>query len=83
MTLGQFYPNLNMLDMIPWASFTGIQSAAKPLVTKRIWGERFEDIACFERHLHRNGDGGRFGGGSRHPVEGAGQRGWPALARSG
>src|SRR5437762_7435920 len=25
------------------------------LVTDRIWGERFEDIAAFERHLARNG----------------------------
>lgn len=26
-----------------------------PLVSKRIWGERFEDINAFERHLERNG----------------------------
>lgn len=26
-----------------------------PLVTKRIWEERFEDINAFERHLWRNG----------------------------
>src|SRR5205823_10907818 len=25
------------------------------LVTKRIWDERFQDIAAFERHLGRNG----------------------------
>jgi PPK2 family polyphosphate:nucleotide phosphotransferase len=25
------------------------------LVTKHIWEERFEDIACFERHMARNG----------------------------
>jgi len=31
------------------------QRIPEPLVTKRIWSERFEDIACFERHLHRNG----------------------------
>jgi PPK2 family polyphosphate:nucleotide phosphotransferase len=27
----------------------------KPLVTKHIWQERFEDINCFERYLTRNG----------------------------
>jgi PPK2 family polyphosphate:nucleotide phosphotransferase len=27
----------------------------KPLVTKDLWRERFEDINCFERHLTRNG----------------------------
>jgi PPK2 family polyphosphate:nucleotide phosphotransferase len=26
-----------------------------PLVTKNIWGERFEDICAFERYLSRNG----------------------------
>ena len=31
------------------------QRIPEPLVTKRIWGERFENIVCFERHLHRNG----------------------------
>jgi PPK2 family polyphosphate:nucleotide phosphotransferase len=31
------------------------QSIPAALVTKDIWKERFEDIRCFERHLHRNG----------------------------
>jgi len=26
-----------------------------PLLTKKIWDERFEDIRCFERHMARNG----------------------------
>jgi PPK2 family polyphosphate:nucleotide phosphotransferase len=29
----------------------------KPLVTKEIWQQRFEDINCFERYLTRNGIG--------------------------
>jgi PPK2 family polyphosphate:nucleotide phosphotransferase len=29
----------------------------KPLVTKEIWRQRFEDINCFERYLTRNGIG--------------------------
>jgi PPK2 family polyphosphate:nucleotide phosphotransferase len=31
------------------------QKVPKELVTKRIWKERFEDIASFERYLARNG----------------------------
>jgi PPK2 family polyphosphate:nucleotide phosphotransferase len=31
------------------------QKLPKPLVTKHIWQERFEDINCFERYLTRNG----------------------------
>jgi PPK2 family polyphosphate:nucleotide phosphotransferase len=31
------------------------QHLAEPLVTKRIWAERFEDICAFERYLSRNG----------------------------
>ena len=31
------------------------QRLPAPLVTKRIWRERFEDINAFERHLSRNG----------------------------
>jgi PPK2 family polyphosphate:nucleotide phosphotransferase len=31
------------------------QKIPKPLVTKRIWAERFEDIANFEQYLARNG----------------------------
>src|SRR4051795_3386438 len=31
------------------------QRLPSAVVTKRIWDERFEDIACFERHLRRNG----------------------------
>jgi PPK2 family polyphosphate:nucleotide phosphotransferase len=31
------------------------QRLPKELVTKRVWGERFEDINAFERYLTRNG----------------------------
>jgi PPK2 family polyphosphate:nucleotide phosphotransferase len=31
------------------------QKIPKPLITKKIWRERFEDIASFERYLARNG----------------------------
>ena len=31
------------------------QKLPEAVVTKDIWKERFEDIACFERHLARNG----------------------------
>ena len=31
------------------------QHLPPPLVTKKIWEERFEDIMSFERYLHRNG----------------------------
>jgi PPK2 family polyphosphate:nucleotide phosphotransferase len=31
------------------------QKLPKPLVTKHIWQERFEDINCFERYATRNG----------------------------
>ena len=31
------------------------QRLPSPLVTKKIWRERFEDINAFERHLHRSG----------------------------
>ncbi len=31
------------------------QKLPAPLVTKRIWAERYEDINSFERHLSRNG----------------------------
>jgi PPK2 family polyphosphate:nucleotide phosphotransferase len=31
------------------------QKLPKPLVTKRVWQERFEDINAFERYLTRNG----------------------------
>jgi PPK2 family polyphosphate:nucleotide phosphotransferase len=31
------------------------QGIPEPLVGKRIWAERFEDIAGFERYLYRNG----------------------------
>jgi len=31
------------------------QKLPRELVTKRIWGERYEDIAAFERYLARNG----------------------------
>jgi len=31
------------------------QKLAKPLITKHIWEERFEDINAFERYLTRNG----------------------------
>jgi PPK2 family polyphosphate:nucleotide phosphotransferase len=27
----------------------------EPLVGKHLWEERFEDICCFERHMHRSG----------------------------
>lgn len=33
----------------------GKQKIPKPLVTKNIWRERFEDIAAMERYLARNG----------------------------
>ncbi len=33
----------------------GKQRLPKRLVTKRIWKERFEDVAAFERYLARNG----------------------------
>src|SRR6476660_5902178 len=33
----------------------GRQHLPSALVTKDIWNERFEDIRCFERHLHRSG----------------------------
>ena len=33
----------------------GAQRLPAAVVSKRIWDERFEDIACFERHLRRNG----------------------------
>ena len=35
--------------------FLGTQRLPPPLVTKRIWQERYEDINAFERHLVRNG----------------------------
>jgi PPK2 family polyphosphate:nucleotide phosphotransferase len=31
------------------------QRIPEPLMGKRIWKERFEDIRCFERHMARNG----------------------------
>jgi PPK2 family polyphosphate:nucleotide phosphotransferase len=31
------------------------QHLPPPLVTKKIWEERFQDIVSFERYLHRNG----------------------------
>ena len=31
------------------------QKVPPSLVTKKIWDERFQDIRCFERYLHRNG----------------------------
>ncbi len=31
------------------------QKLPAPLVTRRIWKERFQDIRCFERYLGRNG----------------------------
>jgi PPK2 family polyphosphate:nucleotide phosphotransferase len=31
------------------------QRLPPPVVSKRIWDERFQDIVCFERHLARNG----------------------------
>jgi PPK2 family polyphosphate:nucleotide phosphotransferase len=31
------------------------QKLPRPLVTKKIWDERYEDINAFERHLTRNG----------------------------
>ena len=33
----------------------GAQRLPTAVVSTRIWDERFEDIACFERHLRRNG----------------------------
>jgi PPK2 family polyphosphate:nucleotide phosphotransferase len=33
----------------------GRQRVPPPLVTRRIWGERYEDINAFERYLSRNG----------------------------
>ena len=33
----------------------GAERLPPSVVSKRIWDERFEDIACYERHLHRNG----------------------------
>ena len=33
----------------------GAQRLPTAVVSTRIWEERFEDIACFERHLRRNG----------------------------
>ena len=33
----------------------GAQRLPEAVVSKRIWDERFEDIACFERHLARSG----------------------------
>jgi PPK2 family polyphosphate:nucleotide phosphotransferase len=33
----------------------GTQRLPKPLVSKRIWKERFDDINAFERHLDRSG----------------------------
>ncbi len=33
----------------------GAQRLPPAVVSKRIWDERFEDIACFERHLRRSG----------------------------
>ena len=35
--------------------FLAKQKLPRPLVTKRIWKERFEDIRSFERYLGRNG----------------------------
>ncbi|HXT10243.1 MAG TPA: polyphosphate kinase 2 family protein [Candidatus Angelobacter sp.] len=35
--------------------FLAKQKLPKRLVTKHIWKERFEDIACFENYLSRNG----------------------------
>jgi PPK2 family polyphosphate:nucleotide phosphotransferase len=33
----------------------GAQRLPPAVMSKGIWRERFEDIACFERHLHRSG----------------------------
>jgi PPK2 family polyphosphate:nucleotide phosphotransferase len=33
----------------------GAQRLPRRVMSTRIWSERFEDIACFERHLARNG----------------------------
>ena len=33
----------------------GAQRLPPAVMSKRIWRERFEDIACFERHLQRSG----------------------------
>jgi PPK2 family polyphosphate:nucleotide phosphotransferase len=35
--------------------FLAKQKIPPPLITKRIWDERFQDIRSFERYLHRNG----------------------------
>jgi len=35
--------------------FLAKQKVPPTLVTKKIWDERFQDIRCFERYLHRNG----------------------------
>ena len=33
----------------------GAERLPPAVVSRRIWDERFEDIACYERHLRRNG----------------------------
>lgn len=35
--------------------FLANEKVPQQLVTKHIWKERFEDISCVERYLHRNG----------------------------
>lgn len=35
--------------------FLAAQKLPPELMTKDIWDERFQDIRCFERYLHRNG----------------------------
>jgi PPK2 family polyphosphate:nucleotide phosphotransferase len=35
--------------------FLSRQKLPPELITKKIWEDRFQDIRCFERYLHRNG----------------------------
>ncbi len=63
----------------------------RALVTKNIWGERFEDISAFERYLTRNGtivlkeifDGGHCRAGAVGEIPGRVSGGYPAHLDSG
>jgi hypothetical protein len=53
LTLGQFYPNLNVLDMIPWASFTGIQNSAAFSTDSRFPTQSTDAIFDFSDNFTR------------------------------
>jgi PPK2 family polyphosphate:nucleotide phosphotransferase len=48
-----YYEEVLVVRVVP--PILQAQRIPPPLVTKKIWDERFEDINAFERHLTRNG----------------------------